>query len=400
MRRWISPWFAAVLFLVHAWPAAAINVVIDYTYDTSSFFSPGGKARLALEAAAGFYSHILDDSFSSVTIPEPYESQVFDGIVSWELNFTNPSTGTSVGLSNATIAQDEYRIYAGARIIPGATLGVGGHGVWSRDTNGGGFTQAEYDESIQINDTFVSAATTRGESTGFASWGGSISFDTSADVDWHFDHTTPPVAGESDLFSVAIHELGHALGLGSSDEWDALTTGLGDAAYFTGAAAISEHGSQVPLAFKDVAGTPVADFAHWREGTASKIFGTQMDQQAVMGPSINPGTRRRLTALDAAALADIGWTVVPPAGLPGDFNHNDVVDAADYTVWRNGLGSEYSASDNDLWKLHFGETIGSGSGTNDFLATPEPGSRALVVCGLSLLGAGCNSSRTRRSRRL
>ena len=46
--------------------------------------------------------------------------------------------------------------------------------------------------------------------------------------------------------------------------------------------------------------------------------------------------------------------------MPGDFNNDQVVDAADYVVWRDGLGSTYSKADYDGWKAHFGETAGMG----------------------------------------
>ena len=301
---------------------------------------------------------LRDLSRPEFTYNEPFESQVFTGVVTWELNFTHPSTGGSIGLVEATIAEDEYRIYAGATSLPEPTLGQGGYGVWSRDASGS-FTQAEFNEYVQIRDTFENAVSTRGEETGFAAWGGSISFDNDGSTIWHFNHTTAPTAGESDLFSVAIHELGHALGLGASDEWTALAAGSGDSAYFTGAAAYAEYGGYVPLA---------ADKAHWREGTASTVFGTSTIQEAAMDPSLTTGTRKRLTALDAATISDIGWTVV----LPGDFNGNNVVDAADYTVWRDGLGSEYNGSHYTLWKSNFGRMAGSGAGAGDVAAVPEP----------------------------
>ena len=39
-----------------------------------------------------------------------------------------------------------------------------------------------------------------------------------------------------------------------------------------------------------------------------------------------------------------------PAAVPGDFNGNGVVDAADYVVWRNGLGTTYTQSDYNTWR--------------------------------------------------
>ena len=38
------------------------------------------------------------------------------------------------------------------------------------------------------------------------------------------------------------------------------------------------------------------------------------------------------------------------AGLAGDFNQNGVVDAADYVVWRNYLGTIYTQADYGIWR--------------------------------------------------
>jgi len=69
------------------------------------------------------------------------------------------------------------------------------------------------------------------------------------------------------------------------------------------------------------------------------------------------------------------FSVGPP--LPGDYNQNYVVDAADYTVWRNTLGASgltlYSGADGsgngsigpedyDVWKSHFGESLPGAGG--------------------------------------
>ena len=62
-----------------------------------------------------------------------------------------------------------------------------------------------------------------------------------------------------------------------------------------------------------------------------------------------------------------------PPFLPGDYNDNHVVDAADYTVWRDNLDSMATLpndetpgwvmmDDYDVWKMHFGESADSGSG--------------------------------------
>lgn len=68
-------------------------------------------------------------------------------------------------------------------------------------------------------------------------------------------------------------------------------------------------------------------------------------------------------------------------GLPGDFNGNGTVDAADYAAWRDGLGTLYTAADYDVWREHFGETLGSGSGQAHAATVPEPSSLILLFLG-------------------
>jgi hypothetical protein len=66
------------------------------------------------------------------------------------------------------------------------------------------------------------------------------------------------------------------------------------------------------------------------------------------------------------------FDVQQPGGIPGDFNRDGIVDARDYTIWRNSLGASGSnlpadadgdgAVDSDdyaIWKLHYGEDSGS-----------------------------------------
>jgi dienelactone hydrolase len=66
--------------------------------------------------------------------------------------------------------------------------------------------------------------------------------------------------------------------------------------------------------------------------------------------------------------------------LDGDFNEDGTVDAADYTVWRNGLGSIFTPSDYGVWKANFGQTEGAGSASDSATSIPGPigGSSATV----------------------
>jgi autotransporter-associated beta strand protein len=88
------------------------------------------------------------------------------------------------------------------------------------------------------------------------------------------------------------------------------------------------------------------------------------------------------------------------AGLPGDYNDDGVVDAVDYTVWRNNLGSPTALpnddtpgvgpDDYDRWKLYYGDSL---PGSGGLAATPpqqapEPSGFALVFWALAIGFAG------------
>jgi hypothetical protein len=78
------------------------------------------------------------------------------------------------------------------------------------------------------------------------------------------------------------------------------------------------------------------------------------------------------------------------SGLDGDYNNDGVVDAADYTVWRDNLGAAAGTLLNDpdgiaigtaqyaTWKRNFGATLTSPISVGR-AAVPEPSTGVLVV---------------------
>jgi hypothetical protein len=74
--------------------------------------------------------------------------------------------------------------------------------------------------------------------------------------------------------------------------------------------------------------------------------------------------------------------------IPGDYNHNGIVDAADYVVWRKGLGTTFTQADYDQWRAHFGQTAGGGSGASANAAVPEPSTLALLIVGTLAMISG------------
>jgi len=85
--------------------------------------------------------------------------------------------------------------------------------------------------------------------------------------------------------------------------------------------------------------------------------------------------------------------------LPGDYNDNGIVDTADFTVWRDHLGTTFALpnevsgttpgavtiEDYNAWKARFGNSL-AGAGS-DSAAVPEPSSAILLL--LACMGLRC-----------
>ena len=83
------------------------------------------------------------------------------------------------------------------------------------------------------------------------------------------------------------------------------------------------------------------------------------------------------------------------AHLPGDFNHDGTIDAADYVVWRRNPGGIYTPDDYTDWRANFGQPgTGSGAIGSDSAAVPEPNATGSAV--IALLVAFTQARRTRR----
>jgi hypothetical protein len=82
-------------------------------------------------------------------------------------------------------------------------------------------------------------------------------------------------------------------------------------------------------------------------------------------------------------LAEFMLTV--PEVIPGDFNADGTVDAADYVVWRK---TESTPEEYDTWRANFGRSAGSAGSITD-APVPEPGGIilfAISLCAMAALG--------------
>ncbi len=252
--------------------ASAISIIFDYSYDTGGFFTATQKT--VLNQAASEFTARIQDHLTAITS---------SGGNHYNVDFSNPSTGSSVTLNNYSVADNAVIVYVGAQNLGASTLAEAGPGGYS----------------IAGTPSFVSGQD-RGQTgalssppTDFGPWGGTISFN-SAQTNWYFG-TGNPTSGSGlyDFYSVAVHELGHVLGFGTAPSFANLVSGSN----FTGASATAAYGGPVPM----------ADSGHWQQGLNSTVGG--VTQEVSMDPAMNPGTRKHFTELDFAALHDTGWQI-------------------------------------------------------------------------------------------
>lgn len=253
---------------------ANIDIVFDYRYDSSNFFSGANSSRQTLlNTAASVFETRFQDDLTAISS---------SGSNGFHARLYQPDNGKIINIPNYSVAADQVVVFVGAYSIPGS-LAVGGPGGFSS----GGSTD------------FLANASSRGqagallpEQTDFGPWGGRISFNSASN--WYFDSdvtTDESFSGQYDFYSVAVHELAHVLGFASAQSFTNLSSG----GVFTGSAVNDLLGSNPSL----------ASDGHWASGLSYE------GQAAAMTPGISVNQRKHFTELDFAAMKDMGWEVSP-----------------------------------------------------------------------------------------
>ena len=100
------------------------------------------------------------------------------------------------------------------------------------------------------------------------------------------------------------------------------------------------------------------------------------------------------------ALTALTLEGAPVPGVMGDYNDNSIVDAADYTVWRDAVAAGSTSLTNDstpgtvdesdflFWRTHFGESTGSGAAAASASAVPEPSTLVMLLAAALVILCG------------
>ena len=247
----------------------AITVQLDYSFDYSGMFNDPSRRALLQQSVNEVASH-LDANLPAIAATPGN---------TWSETFFNPGTGQQTTLSNPTVGANMLVVYVGGRGIGGTEAGFGGSGGYSASGS----------------QTWLNSLASRGTG-GSVLWGGSITFDTNAN--WFYGDSLSGIgANQVDFTSVASHEFGHVLGLGTSPRWFSQSSG----GHFNGPAAAAIYGGPVPLS---------ADGAHWANNL------TVGGVHASLDPTLQTGTRVNFSSLDYAGLADLGWSISAGGGTP------------------------------------------------------------------------------------
>ncbi|MFA8387840.1 MAG: DUF4214 domain-containing protein [Pelagibaca sp.] len=286
----------------------------DYRFDSTGFFDDPDR-RAALEAAGAEWEAIIQDDFAEMPA-----GTVF--------SIRNPTTSV---VDTVTLHQpiDDILIFVGAAHFNSSILAIAG-------PDGGDASGDIY--AARISPDFRGT----GPVTDFEPWAGSITFDLGSN--WSFD-ITGPVAGQNDFLSVAVHEIGHILGIGSSGAFDRWI--IDD--HFAGPNALRVNNGQ-PIPVED-------DHVHVKDGFA--------DDSVLLDPILITGTRVAISDFDKAILADIGYQV---SGFDKQGSTPAIATAGAERVFGTGLGDIIDGLDgNDTLQGADGNDQLSGSAGQDDL---------------------------------
>ncbi|MCA9188865.1 MAG: leishmanolysin-related zinc metalloendopeptidase [Pirellulaceae bacterium] len=221
----------------------------------------------------------------------------------------------------------------------------------------------------------------------------------------------------SELVSVIAHELGHIIGIGT--QWTGNSVYVNGSGRYTGQYGVAAYREEfnasatfVPVELNGGSGTANS---HWDELTSVRNADGQRLADELMTGYLSGSNFLSNTTIQS--LRDIGFVIANPAStdiVPGDYNGNGVVDAADYTVWKDNFGANNEAADGNqdgrvnaadytIWKDAFATngtravastTAASAAASHAHPSSvPEPGCWAITL----VIGGALFQARRRRA---
>jgi hypothetical protein len=155
---------------------------------------------------------------------------------------------------------------------------------------------------------------------------------------------------------------------------------------FSQATGVYNNSNMAPVTGGPIGGGHALIYPFWTEAGAPS--GSEIEWKVPLDAMISGVPAFTDGMFDLALWADsslgdisqrISYTLAePPAGLPGDFNRDNKVDAADYVVWRK---TNDPIDGYNVWVENFGR-MGAGAGS---AAVPEPTSACLLIAAALVL---------------
>jgi autotransporter-associated beta strand protein len=395
------------------------NANNSYTGDTSV---SGGRLKLGASGAIPDASRIVMNSSSAIFDLNGYDETVrtlfgSTGTVALGPNtltiggavaesFTGPITGTGGG---KIIKNGTGRIAFGSAASTfdgGVVINAGGIGIGASAALGTGpiviNNSALLSASVGTTVTPTNAVTLNGNLT-FDTFfsGGPIVWGSSGTNQWTITggNRTITVTRPSGPYTITINQVigEDVAGRGLTKAGNATLT-LGGMNTYTG-------DTTVQAGTLNISNPYLADGADVLLTTRAKLNlnfsgSDSIDSLLIDGMAQALGTWGAVgsgAAHESSLIGGSGWLQVTHT-IPGDFNGNGRVDAADYTAWRkientssalpndNGLGVPIGQSHYVLWRENFGVGAASSSGLGE-AAVPEPTTLILATIVAILFGS-------------
>jgi hypothetical protein len=281
--------YLVILLLNAGLQSFAFHIAFDYTYDTNGFFA-ATERRITLQQAASVFETRIQTVLEPITPANGNQ---------WTLSFTDPGSGLKTVVTNLTLLENTVRIFISAGDLGSNHLGFSDFG----------YTYAGNSEWLSLFHRRINL-------TNYNIIGGVISFNST--LDWHFETNFMALGtittNQYDFYSVAVHELGHLMGI----------TKKGMEGHSTNDAFI---GPTVTNLFEGP--VPLTSDYHIQPNTRYR------GNTLIMVPVISPGNRRIFTEIEFAILSDIGYAVsnVPEVRLSTSQNLQSLT-----VQWKGGVG--------------------------------------------------------------